>query len=77
MKGYESCRDGLQGGKTKFERLDVAQLIKHAFGMRTAAHTMCWAGKQPFFFTYMPSRSIGPEINVLSRKKLVCSIVLN
>ncbi len=38
MIGYERCRNGLRDGSLRFARLDAAQLIKHAFGLRTAVH---------------------------------------
>lgn len=36
MRGYEAIRDGLHDGSLRYDRLDVAQLVKHAFGLRTA-----------------------------------------
>jgi hypothetical protein len=39
MDGYEFARDILSGCKTIFTRLDAAQLVKHAFGLRTAVHS--------------------------------------
>ena len=36
MKPYEAMRDALRDGRT-FVRLDAAQLVKHAFGLRTQA----------------------------------------
>jgi hypothetical protein len=50
MKGYEACRDRLFSGERGFERLDVAQLMKHAFGLRTAAHHKEHRGKRPVLF---------------------------
>lgn len=38
MRPYEWLRDGLARNPTLFNRLDAAQLIKHAFGLRTRAH---------------------------------------
>ena len=38
MKGYEGVRDELQSRPGCYERLDVAQLFKHAFALRTAVH---------------------------------------
>lgn len=38
MAGYERIRDGLREDSSVFTRLDAAQLVKHAFGLRTAAH---------------------------------------
>ena len=37
-KGYERVRDLLHHAPGRFEHLDAAQLIKHAFALRTAAH---------------------------------------
>jgi len=38
MAGYCKVRDDLRAGELQFERLDAAQLVKHAFGLRTAVH---------------------------------------
>lgn len=38
MTGYERCRDGLRDRSWQFDRLDAAQLVKHAFALRTAVH---------------------------------------
>ena len=38
MQGYESIRDGLHGEPGRYEHLDAAQLVKHAFALRTAVH---------------------------------------
>ncbi len=38
MTRYEQMRDGLRDGTIEFSRLDAAQLVKHAFGLRTAVH---------------------------------------
>ena len=51
MVGYERCRDKLRDGDQVFDRLDAAQLIKHAFGLRTAVQPNAqWAGKKPVLF---------------------------
>ncbi len=51
MAGYERCRDGLRDGSQVFGRLDAAQLIKHAFGLRTAVQDNTrWAGRRPILF---------------------------
>ena len=36
MRGYESIRDGLHGEPGRYGHLDAAQLVKHAFALRTA-----------------------------------------
>lgn len=38
MGGYARVRDGLRDGLHRFRHLDGAQLVKHAFGLRTAAN---------------------------------------
>ena len=38
MTGYCRVRDGLRSGAIQFDRLDAVQLVKHAFGLRTAVH---------------------------------------
>lgn len=38
MGGYMAVRDRVHGSPGSFTHLDAAQLIKHAFGLRTAAH---------------------------------------
>jgi hypothetical protein len=49
MKGYQSCRDSTRVAAKQFARLDVAQLVKHAFGLRTAVQDI-WKGKTPVLF---------------------------
>jgi hypothetical protein len=39
MTGYERIRDGIQDGQLRFRHLDATQLVKHAFGLRTAANS--------------------------------------
>lgn len=39
MRGYEQIRDLIRDRKSTFEHLDVAQLVKHAFGLRTLVNT--------------------------------------
>ncbi len=38
MVGYERIRDALRDGSCHFNHLDAAQLVKHAFALRTAVH---------------------------------------
>lgn len=48
MGGYERIRDRLYAASSSFGRLDAAQLIKHAFALRTAVHREGpLGGKQP------------------------------
>ena len=46
MRPFEALRDGLRGG-LRYEHLDAAQLVKHAFGIVTQA-AKC--GKQPVLY---------------------------
>ena len=50
MAGFERTRDSLRAGATEFKHLDAAQLIKHAFGLRTAAHALPHEGRRPILF---------------------------
>ena len=38
MGGYERIRDGLRDNPVRFVHLDAAQLVKHAFALRSEAH---------------------------------------
>ncbi len=40
MGGYAAVRDGLRDGTRRFRHLDATQLVKHAFGLRTASRKM-------------------------------------
>ncbi len=51
MIGYERVRNGLRDGSLAFTYLDAAQLVKHAFGLRTAVHQQKnLRDKQPILF---------------------------
>jgi hypothetical protein len=52
MAGYERCRDEIRDdGGGRFARLDVAQLVKHAFALRTAVHKVAkCVGKRPILY---------------------------
>ena len=44
-------RDGLRDGRCSFRHLDAVQLVKHAFGLRTAANRKQLPhGRQPVLF---------------------------
>jgi hypothetical protein len=49
MKGYQRCRDSTRVAGRQFARLDVGQLVKHAFGLRTAVQNI-WKRKSPVLF---------------------------
>jgi hypothetical protein len=51
MTGYARIRDHLRDSNAPFLHLDAAQLVKHAFGLRTAVHRAGrLVGKKPFLF---------------------------
>ena len=48
MARYSEVRDGLKNGEVSFDRLDATQLVKHAYGLRSAVHrTGDRKGKRP------------------------------
>lgn len=62
MRGYENVRDGLRDGMLQFSRLDAAQLVKHAFGLRTAVHADAHhAGKRPVLFYLYAEPKFWPD----------------
>ena len=52
MKGYEGVRDRLRANGYLYQCLDAAQLVKHAFALRTAVHSRRsgHAGLTPILF---------------------------
>tara|TARA_R110000868_G_scaffold70819_3_gene207991 strand:- start:34109 stop:34885 length:777 start_codon:yes stop_codon:yes gene_type:complete len=69
MCGYEHLRDGVRDNPGQFARLDAAQLVKHAFGLRTAAHRdpRC-VGKKPILFYLYAEPSIWPDGREISKE---------
>jgi hypothetical protein len=59
MSGYQAVRDRLRDDGGAFERLDAAQLVKHALGLRTAVHGLNGRrGKRPILlYLYAEPRS--------------------
>ena len=48
MARYSEVRDGLKNREVSFDRLDATQLVKHAYGLRSAVHrTGDREGKRP------------------------------
>ena len=80
MRGYESVRNLLRDHASPFQRLDAAQLVKHAFGLRTEAERYRYKGtpRSPIlFYLYAepwcwPStgKIIGPEVHQAHRKEI-------
>jgi hypothetical protein len=63
MRGYEAVRDLLRKRPDHFRHLGAAQLVKHAFGLRTASQRL--AGKQPvlaYVYAEPPSNPFGTSV---------------
>lgn len=51
MRGYEGIRDTLRSDNTRYAFLDAAQLVKHAFALRSAVHRPeAYYGLTPILF---------------------------
>lgn len=69
MCGYEHLRDGVRDNPGQFTRLDAAQLVKHAFGLRTAAHRdPRYVGKKPILFYLYAEPSVWPDGREISKE---------
>ncbi|MEX0406031.1 hypothetical protein ABGN05_10185 [Aquibium sp. LZ166] len=74
MAGFEAVRDGLMDGSMRFDRLDAAQLVKHALGLRTQAAksgklpTLVYLHAEP---THWPDgRAISSELHAAHRNEI-------
>lgn len=68
MTGYENVRDALRDNSALFTRLDAAQLVKHAFGLRTAVHkTERWYDKRPLLFYVFAEPTRWPDGRVVPK----------
>jgi hypothetical protein len=67
MKGYQQCRDSVRAKSRSFDKLDVAQLVKHAFALRTAAQGI-WKGKRPVLFYLYSEPERWPDGRSISRE---------
>jgi hypothetical protein len=69
MDGYEFTRDVLSGCKTIFAHLDAAQLVKHAFGLRTAVHSEpSLRGKMPVLIYLYAQPNTWPDGREISKQ---------
>ena len=61
MGRYSAVRDALRSGELKFEHLDAAQLVKHAYGLVTEGRRL---GKLPvlFYLFAEPTERVGKTI---------------
>ena len=59
MRGYESVRDELRDESGRYRHLDAAQLVKHAFALRTAVHKRsdCRGLAPILYYVYAEPRS--------------------
>ncbi|MEO5350388.1 MAG: hypothetical protein H7836_12170 [Magnetococcus sp. YQC-3] len=56
MRMYEKIRDSLKSGSLQFNHLDAAQLVKHAFALRSSAH---W--KDPVLYYLFTESLVWPD----------------
>ena len=71
MAGYEAVRDGLRDGSIAFMHLDAAQLVKHAFGLRTAVHRRTLShGMTPILFYLHAEPKNWPDGRVVSKSEI-------
>ncbi len=75
MGRYEQVRDDLKNGKLLFRHLDAAQLIKHAFGLRTSVQPgKAYAGKRPVLFYLFAEPSAWPDGPPIPAASLQCHL---
>lgn len=67
MTGYERIRDSVRDRTSAFARLDAAQLVKHAFALRTAVHREERLGKQPVLFYLYAEPAFWPDKRAISQ----------
>jgi len=67
MAGYERVRDELRPGALSFRHLDAGQLVKHAFGLRTAVHRpgSCYR-KRPVLLYLHAEPAVWPDGRIIS-----------
>jgi len=71
MQGYERIRDQLRDDACRFDRLDAAQLVKHAFGLRTAIHQEVGQGRKTPVLYYLYAEPTGwPDGRSISSEQL-------
>lgn len=77
MSGYNAVRDRLRDGSINFKALDAAQLVKHAYGLRTAVHRDGHRGRKPvLLYVYAEPRCwpdgrlVDPERKRLHREEI-------
>lgn len=68
MRRYERLRDALRHERMDFAKLDAAQLIKHAFGLRTAVHLSRASVKKPVLFYLYAEPERWPDERPIERK---------
>jgi hypothetical protein len=73
MGPFEQVRDALRAGLIKYERLDAAQLVKHAFGLTTQARR---AGLRPILVylfaepTMLAGRPLRDDVKAQHRQEI-------
>jgi hypothetical protein len=72
MERYVRVREGIKKGDLHFEYLDAAQLIKHAFGLRTEVHqNVDSVGKNPVLFYVYAEPNKWPDGRAILRSHIL------
>jgi hypothetical protein len=61
MEGYLGLRDGLRANPLAYRHLNACQLVKHAFGLRSAVHRKRWSGKVPLLVYLYSEPALGRD----------------
>jgi hypothetical protein len=72
MGRYGRVRDFLKNGDLRFTRLDAVQLVKHAFGLRSAVHhDPDYAGKSPVLLYVFAEPNLWPDGRAIVRSHIL------
>jgi hypothetical protein len=68
MRPFESMRDSLRSGVTRFQFLDAAQLVKHSFGLVTEGRK---TGKRPYLvYLFAEPAKFGGDVKKRHREEI-------
>jgi hypothetical protein len=70
MRRYEQMRDSIKDGSSGFRMLDAGQLVKHAFGLRTAVHRPEHERKTPILLYLFCEPKFWPDGRVIPEKAI-------
>jgi hypothetical protein len=72
MQRYVHVRESLKQGELRFMRLDAVQLVKHAFGLRTAVHhDTDLVGRKPVLFYVYAEPNLWPDGRAVMRSHVL------